>query len=93
MVCVPKVFKTGSRGWHCSAKAIIGDERVQVSLCITVVGSKAEQKAPVETKQDSATVQKRIRTRQEATRQHGEGEILSDGKKALEITGELPRVS
>lgn len=36
----PKYFSSGSRGWYLSGKVEIGGERVQVSLCMTVIGSK-----------------------------------------------------
>lgn len=38
----PKVFKSGSVGWYCSTKAVIGDSPCQVNLCITVIGTKRE---------------------------------------------------
>lgn len=40
LLAKPKLFKTGSRGWHVSGKILLADEVVQVSLCLTVVGSK-----------------------------------------------------
>ena len=36
----PKVFKSGSVGWYCSQKAVLGDSPCQVNLCITVIGTK-----------------------------------------------------
>jgi hypothetical protein len=40
-----KKFKTGSIGWYLSQKAVLSDTPVQLSLCITVIGSKPD---PVE---------------------------------------------
>jgi len=37
---VPKVFKTGSVGWYLSQKAVLSDSPCQLSVCITVIGSK-----------------------------------------------------
>ena len=41
IIAGPKLFSTGSRGWYASQKVLIGDERVQVSITATVIGSKA----------------------------------------------------
>jgi len=36
----PKVFKTGSLGWHGQAKVEVDGTRCQVSIVLTVIGSK-----------------------------------------------------
>jgi hypothetical protein len=46
VICPAKAFKTGSRGWYGNAKTIIGDERVQVSITCTVIGSKPKPETP-----------------------------------------------
>lgn len=35
-----KVFSTGSKGWYASGKIMVDGLKCQVSVCITVVGSK-----------------------------------------------------
>jgi len=40
IMLAPKVFKTGSLGWHGQAKVLHGDSRVQVNIVATVIGSK-----------------------------------------------------
>lgn len=36
----PKIFKSGSRGWHAQGKVKIDDVDIQVNLMFTVIGSK-----------------------------------------------------
>jgi len=46
---VAKVFSTGSLGWYLSQKAVISDTPVQLSLCVTIIGTKrqtGEQESP-----------------------------------------------
>lgn len=40
MAAIPKVFKSGSLGWHGNTKMMISDTRCQVNILITVIGSK-----------------------------------------------------
>lgn len=93
MVCVPKVFKTGSRGWHASGKVELGDERVQVSICLTVVGSKAKPASKMEVASEPEWVQKAPGSLQKARKGKKRPDTLADGSEALEVKGELPDVS
>lgn len=38
----PKLFSTGSRGWYGSVKTLLLGWRVQVSLTVTIIGSKGK---------------------------------------------------
>ncbi len=40
MLAMPKVFASGSLGWHAQSKVMVNDTRCQVNLLITVIGSK-----------------------------------------------------
>ncbi len=78
LVARPKLFSTGSRGWHASQKLEVGGERVQVSLSITVVGSKLEGKVGHDKRQDSQAKAKRPTGRKEAV-------VLSDGSELIQV--------
>jgi len=42
LIAAGKEFKTGSVGYFCSGKILVGDVRCQVSMSITVIGSKGD---------------------------------------------------
>lgn len=35
-----KEFRTGSKGWYCSGKVLIGESRCQLGVNIIIIGSK-----------------------------------------------------
>jgi len=40
MYLMPKVFTTGSLGWHGQGKVVLSDTPCQVNIVITIIGSK-----------------------------------------------------
>lgn len=40
LLLVPKVFSTGSLGWHGQSKLVIADTKCQLNFTVTVIGSK-----------------------------------------------------
>ncbi len=40
LLATPKVFASGSLGWHAQSKVLVNDTKCQLNLIITVVGSK-----------------------------------------------------
>jgi len=92
MPLLPKVFQSGSRGWHTSQKVVLGDERCQVSICITVIGSKPKQVEPVAEGKPVTSPSKGTGSSPKRRKATWGGETLSDGSKALETTGRLPEV-
>lgn len=54
----PKRFSTGSVGWYLSCKEEMEGERVQISMSITVIGSKPKTVQPEERVSEPAPVPK-----------------------------------
>jgi len=78
-----KSFKTGSQGWYANSKGLLQGEKVQISLCITIIGSKGQGVPAAGEGVKRPTLASNAGVPSEAA-------PLSDGSEAIEVVGEPP---
>lgn len=78
-----KVFKSGSVGWYASEKMELGGERCQVSICVTVIGSKKKGGTKSVVGQELEATSENAQDGQNRT-------LLPDGSELVEVVPEAP---